>query len=93
MSSAGAPQGLSGLSAQIYEALERYTAFPWPVLKAQCERVRLDPQKLTPRALEGPLLDYLVAGVTRFTNPRKGAMLRDELVALVKAPVSRARLT
>lgn len=77
------PEGLSDFSGQVFDVLARYTMFPWPVLKTQAERVGVDPARITPVHLDGPLLDYLAAGVARFTSSAKGDQVRGELAALV----------
>lgn len=76
------PEGLSDFSAQVFDVLARYTMFPWPVLKTQAERLGVDPARVAPAHLEGPLLDYLASGVARFTSSAKGAQVRGELAAL-----------
>jgi hypothetical protein len=83
------PADLAGLSRQVFDVLARYTMFPWPVLKAQAERVRADPLRLTHADLDGPLLEHLAASVARFTSPAKGARAREELAALLVAPSRR----
>jgi hypothetical protein len=84
------PRGLNTLSTQIFELLARYTMFPWPVLKTQCERAGIDPFHLTPADLDEQLLDKLAAGVARFTSPAKGAEVRGELAALAGTASRRA---
>jgi hypothetical protein len=77
---------LGGLSASVFAILERHTAFPWPVLVAQCKRLGLDPIDISKADLER-LVPHLATGVERFTSPQNGAAVRRELDALVRWPL------
>jgi hypothetical protein len=83
------PEGLSAVAERVFDVLARHTMFPWPVLKTQCERIGVDPFRLTPASLDGQLLDNLAASVARFTSPAKGAEVRDELAAIIDTPSRR----
>jgi hypothetical protein len=80
----GLPEGviLAPLSRRVFDVLARHTVFPWPVLSAQCRRHCLDPRALSPADLER-VLPHLVSGVTRFTTPAKGELVRAALAALL----------
>ena len=75
---------LGELSAKVFDILARYTAFPWPVLKAQAHRKSAPPEDLTPAQL-ADLVEHLVRGVERFTSPETGLRVRADLEALLRA--------
>ncbi len=75
---------LGELSAKVFDILARYTAFPWPVLKAQAYRMSAPPENLTPAQLAG-LVEHLVRGVERFTSPETGSRVRADLDALLRS--------
>ncbi len=72
---------LTPLSARVFQVLAQKTAFPWPVMLAQCKRCNVDPAALTPNDLR-LVLPYLADGVARFTSPDKGDHVRVELEKL-----------
>ena len=53
---------LTPLAEQVFAVLERYTAFPWPVLSTQCKRANVDPAALGPDGLR-QFIPLLEAGV------------------------------
>ena len=73
---------LSPLAQEVFTRMAAYTAFPWPVLIAQCRRCKLDPARLDAHGLR-QVLDGIAASVARFAGPAKGKRLRAELAALV----------
>lgn len=77
------PAGVAfnALSSAVFDILAQYTAFPWPVMLAQCKRVAVDPANLTKKGLLDAL-PYIVAGVARFTSPEKATRAEQELRAL-----------
>ncbi len=81
-----APIPLSALSQQAYEAVAEHTAFPWPIFTTQCRRHSVDPAQLGPADLKAVLED-LVSGVTAYTSPAKGQLVRQRLLALLGTPV------
>ena len=72
-------------SRSVFEILSRYTAFPWPVLSAQCKRVDCNPETLGLGELRG-LITALSSSVGRFTSPEKEQAVRGELEALLLRP-------
>lgn len=78
------PPGIAfnALSEAVFEVLSDYTAFPWPVMLAQCKRVAADPANLTKKTLSDAM-PHLVMGVARFTSPEKGARVEQALRALL----------
>jgi hypothetical protein len=74
---------LGPLSARVFAVLEKHTAFPWPVLVAQCKRHGVDPADLDAAALEG-LIPMLARGVERFTSPQHGEEVFRELETLMR---------
>lgn len=82
---AARPDGveLNPLSGQVFETLARFTAFPWPVMLAQCKRVRVDPARLTPETLEAAL-PYIIQGVGRFTDQANASTAEKALVELTR---------
>lgn len=82
---------LGPLSRSVFEILSRYTAFPWPVLSAQCKRVDCNPETLGLGELRG-LITALSSSVGRFTSPEKEQAVRGELEALLLRPELRAQL-
>lgn len=64
------------------DVLERYTMFPWPLLKTQAERVLLDPVHLDVDAL-ALVLDDLAKSLGRFTSTDKSERARNELNELL----------
>jgi hypothetical protein len=75
---------LGELSVRVFWILSRFTAFPWPVLKAQAHRGRVAPEDLSVADLE-QILELLVRGVERFTSPEAGAQVRVALEELLGA--------
>ncbi len=73
---------LGPVSAEVFEILARYTVFPWPVLKSQAVRQKLDPEKLRLEDLPR-VIDSLARGVERFTSPSVGVAVRRDLEALL----------
>ena len=76
------PEDVGAVSAQALDVLERYTMFPWPLLKTQSERRGFDPKQLDVSALAA-CLDELVAGIARFTSAEKADRARQELASLI----------
>lgn len=72
---------LGPLSAAVFDVLSNYTAFPWPVLSAQCKRSGANPSALTMVELRKVLPD-LAASVGRFTSPEKEQAVRKALELL-----------
>lgn len=75
------PAGLSPFSRAVFDAIAKYTAFPWPILTAQCKRGGLDPMNLDAAALT-QLIPLIAQGVGLFTSPEKAALVRAELTRL-----------
>lgn len=75
---------LGELSARVFAILAKYTAFPWPVLKAQTHRKGIPPEDLSAADL-ADLVDLLARGVERFTSPEAGSLVRAELEDLVRS--------
>lgn len=74
---------LGELSTKVFDILAKYTAFPWPVLKAQSRRKDAAPEDLDLAQL-AELLEHLVRGVERFTSPETGVQVRADLEALLR---------
>jgi len=62
---------LNALSERVFEVLVDFTAFPWPLLRTQAERVGADPAALGRTAL-ARLVEPLASGVARFNTPEAG---------------------
>ncbi|MEW5849807.1 MAG: hypothetical protein AB2A00_13395 [Myxococcota bacterium] len=79
------PEGvnLSPFAVRVFQVMARYTAFPWPILLAQCKRCNLDPGSLTP-AQAPAVIPHLAAGVGRFTSPEKQQGVQNDLEALLR---------
>lgn len=77
------PEDLSPFARTVFETLGRYTAFPWPIMMAQCRRAELDPKTLDARGL-GVVIDFFSEAVGRFTSPEKAAAVHAELAALMR---------
>ncbi len=75
------PDNLSPFAREVFDALAKYTAFPWPVMMAQCRRANVDPVSVSPRDLDA-VCDFMAEAVGRFTSPEKAAAVRDDLRAL-----------
>lgn len=75
---------LGPLSSRVFEVLEAHTAFPWPVLAAQCKRHGFDPADISAQELT-TLIPRLAAGVERFTSPAHGAEVARALERLARA--------
>ncbi len=69
---------LSPMAERVLAILSHHTAFPWPVLMAQCQRCNLDPAQIGAAEVK-QLAPLLSAGVARFTSPQKGAQVLAEL--------------
>ncbi len=81
------PAGVSlgPLSRAVFDVLARYTAFPWPVLSAQCKRAGCVAETLSLPELRG-LIPALGASVGRFTSPEKEQAVCRELETLAARP-------
>jgi len=64
------PETLAPFSLQVFDTLARYTAFPWPVMLAQCKRANLDPAALTPQDL-AKVLDLSPRGLADSRHRRR----------------------
>ena len=82
MTVAKRPDGINAIGNDALEVLERYTMFPWPMLKTQVERNEADPLNLTVDDLERTI-DVLREAIARFSSPEKGQKAAEELRALV----------
>lgn len=78
------PEGveLNELSKRVFDALCLYTSFPWPILRAQCNRHGVDPANLDEAGLWRVIPD-IASGVARFTSPDKGDLCRRQLEELL----------
>ncbi len=77
------PEGLSPFSQQVFDILARYTAFPWPVLTAQCRRSSIDPLHLDQETL-GKVIGPLARGVGAFTSAAKAREFEEEITLLLR---------
>jgi hypothetical protein len=75
------PENLTPFASQVYDTLAKYTAFPWPIMMAQCRRAGLNPVTLTPGELEA-VVEFMAEAVARFTSPDKGAAVLAEMRSL-----------
>lgn len=73
---------LNPLSISVFEILVNYTAFPWPLLRTQAERVDVDPANLSSSAL-AQLVKPLAKGVARFNTPEAGREVQTALERLI----------
>lgn len=78
---ATAPEGMSPFSRAVFDAVAKYTAFPWPILTAQCKRGGLDPMNLEAAGLT-KLIPLVAQGVGLFTSPEKATLVAAELARL-----------
>jgi len=72
------PADVGVFAGRVLDVLERYTMFPWPLLKTQAERNGCDPLGLTPEDLPA-LLDDVEVALARFTSPEKATAAMNEL--------------
>jgi hypothetical protein len=77
------PEGLSIFSKEVFDVVARYTAFPWPIISAQCRRANVDPVNLDGEGLR-KVLDFIAEGVGYFTSPEKAMLVRRELALLAR---------
>lgn len=73
---------LNALSERVFEILVNHTAFPWPLLRTQAERVDADPANLSGGAL-AQLIEPLAKGVARFNTPEAGREVQLALERLI----------
>lgn len=73
---------LNALSESVFEILVDYTAFPWPLLRTQADRVDADPANLERLTLER-LIEPLAKGVARFNTPEAGREVQVALERLI----------
>jgi hypothetical protein len=78
------PDGLSSFSREVFDVVARHTAFPWPIISAQCRRANVDPMKLDRESL-GKAVDFIAEGVGYFTSPEKAMLVRRELSLLARS--------
>lgn len=76
---------LNPLARAVFDVLAGHTAFPWPVLSAQCKRQGCVAEALTMAELRG-LIPALSTSVGRFTSPEKEQAVRRALSNLVGKP-------
>ena len=76
------PEDLTPFSRSVFETLAKYTAFPWPIMMAQCRRVDVDPKTLDAKGLE-LVMQHLSDAVGRFTSPEQAVAVRADLMLLV----------
>lgn len=79
-----APEGMGALSRSVFDVLARYTAFPWPILSAQCKRAGIDPMNLDGRGV-AKIIPLVAEGVRLFTSPEKATLVTGELTRLTRA--------
>jgi len=77
------PDGLSSFSKEVFDVVARYTAFPWPIISAQCRRANVDAMNLDRESL-GRVVDFIAEGVGYFTSPEKAMLVRRELGLLAR---------
>ncbi len=77
-----APEGLGPLARSVFDVIARYTAFPWPILSAQCKRAGVDAMNLDGEGL-AKIIPLVAQGVGLFTTPEKATLVRAELTRLV----------
>ena len=77
------PDGLSSFSKEVFDVVARYTAFPWPIISAQCRRANVDAMNLDRESL-GRVVDFISEGVGYFTSPEKATLVRRELALLAR---------
>ncbi len=78
---ATAPEGMGPFSRSVFEVLARYTAFPWPILSAQCKRSGVDAMNLDSAGL-AKIIPLVARGVGLFTTPEKAILVSAELARL-----------
>lgn len=81
--STNAPPYLGRTSFKVYQALAKFTAFPWPIMKSQCRRRGLDPAELSATQL-GFVLQDLALAVARFNDMNTGFAARRALVDVLR---------
>lgn len=77
------PPGLSDVSSRVFDLLSKHTAFPWPVMQAQCNRVGKDATKLSALDVRD-VAELLAQSVARFGKPGVKDVVLAELLALAK---------
>ncbi len=76
-----APEGMAPFARDVFDVLAKYTAFPWPILSAQCKRAGLDPLRLDGIGLT-KIIPLVAEGVRLFTSPDKATLVTAELARL-----------
>lgn len=72
------PDDVSEITNATLDVLERYTMFPWPLLKTQAEKLLLDPKQLDADGLS-LCVDEIHAALNRFTSAEKADRAATEL--------------
>ncbi|MCR9164072.1 MAG: hypothetical protein ACE37F_01770 [Nannocystaceae bacterium] len=67
---------------RVFDVLSQFTAFPWPLLKTQSERIGCDPANLGLSSIE-KLIGPLAKGVARFNSPEAGQALKETLERMI----------
>lgn len=75
---------LNPLSKLVFDVLAKHTSFPWAVMIAQANRIKVDPANLTPPTLR-ELTPIMAKAVGRFTSQETEVHLNEELGALADA--------
>lgn len=78
------PDGLSSFSREVFDVVAKHTAFPWPIMSAQCRRASVDPMNLDREGL-AKAADFIAEGVGYFTSPEKAMLVRRELALLARS--------
>ena len=74
---------VSLLGLRVLQILDSHTRFPWPLLKSQCQQKGFDPAALDADQVRA-MLDDLLDGLAKLTDPQVAARARADLDALLE---------
>jgi len=72
---------MNDLAKRLHALIGQYTAFPGPILTAQCKYIKKTPSTIEPADLE-KLSTYIGRAVALFSNPAKGQELEKAIARL-----------
>jgi hypothetical protein len=72
------------LTKEILRVLSTATPFAWPILQTQSDRLKVDPTDIKLPDLT-KLIPLLERAVTRWSTPKKGALVSEKLTALAQS--------
>jgi hypothetical protein len=78
-----APESLEEWSLALHELLQRFTAFPWSLMTAVCQRHGCEPARLTRSEIEA-MIPAIALAVASFNEVDDGFRVKRELLLMLR---------